>query len=122
MMEFAEDYRREIVDAFEWSIQHRDDDLENARIAGMASIAEWIRTKLWAEVESALDAGDPLSIRDACARVGLAGLLLRDASDAFGKMLQNAYAGPPEERDERLRAAYVAHVGIPKPDPQAAAS
>ncbi|MDB5069578.1 MAG: hypothetical protein JWM87_689 [Candidatus Eremiobacteraeota bacterium] len=109
--EFAEDFRAQITDSYEDLINDRADSLNIARVNGMSALAEWIRTELWGEVEGALDAGDPISIDLACARVGLAGLLLRDASRAFGAMLANAYDGPMEERDERIGAAMRLHAG-----------
>ena len=116
---FAGSFRAEIEDAYLAIINDRKDSLEIARIRGMSAIAEWIHTKLWVEIQDALDSGDPDSIHGACAKMGLSALLLRDSSDAFGGALGRALASPDDEREERVDAVYVALAGAIVPSKRA---
>ena len=114
MAEFAESFRKQIEDAFRDLINDRKDSLYQPRVHGVSGLADWIFTELPKEIKTALDQGDPDSMHFACARMGLAALMLRDASEMLHKSLQDAYDGPACERDAKIKAAMLAH-SSPKP-------
>ena len=110
MTAFAEDFRSEIEGAYNDLINlPKGDRLRVAQLAGVGGMAQWMRDDPFPELNRALECGEPPTIEFACARIGLAALMMRDASRALGKMFDDAYAGPEEGREERILAGIKQH-------------
>jgi hypothetical protein len=109
MSEFAEDFRKEIADAYDVLLNDRKDALAAARLGGVGGLAHWIRDELFLELNNALECANPGDIDYACSRIGLAALMMRDAGRAMEKMFSDAYEGPESEREAKLRTGIQAH-------------
>jgi hypothetical protein len=107
--EFGEDFRKQLEDAYHHLINNRIPRLNDARYGGVGGLDQWMRDEAYPTLERALECGEPGMIEDACAEIALAAMMMRDASRAMTKIFEDAYAGPEEGRDERLRDGLKAH-------------
>jgi hypothetical protein len=106
---FAEDFRAEMEGAYNELLNRRMPRLSDARYGGVGGLAQWMRDEAYPLLEDALECGEPDSIEWACAQIGLGALMMRDASRALCKVFEDAYAGPEEGRDERIRDGLRVH-------------
>lgn len=108
---FGDGFRREVEAAFLEVLNSppETDELSKARFSGVGGLSAWVRDELYPELREAFDCANPGQVEAACARGGLALLMLSDANTAMAKVFSDAYAGPESEREASLKAGLKAH-------------
>lgn len=109
MIQFAEGFRGAMERAYNDVLNDKGDGLNQARAQGLAALVDWTQRRALYDLRCAFDTGNPGDIEWACARAGLAFLMIGDAGAAMEKMFRDAYDGPEDKRKEALDRIYETH-------------